>query len=134
MSKYKSIDEFYRQNVDQPQATIPATSKKDVNDPKIWGPSFWFTLHNGAVKYPQTASPICAKRMKGFITGIPVMLPCELCSDHATAYIEKHSDKLDKVVSTRENLFNFFVDFHNQVNIRYGKPVISYLEAYNLYI
>ena len=53
--------------------------------PEVWGAAFWFSLHNGAVRYPRNASPLWRKRMKSFIIGIPVMVPCEKCADHATA-------------------------------------------------
>lgn len=102
-------------------------------DPEVWGPSFWFILHNGSVRYPEKASPLWKERMRNFITSIPVMIPCEKCADHATAYIEANWHNLDNIVSGRKNLFNFFVDMHNMVNKRYGKPIMSYEEAYRLY-
>lgn len=105
----------------------------NTSDPQVWGPSFWFTLHNGAARYPKKASPLYAERMKGFILGMPVMIPCEKCADHATAHIEANWKHLDEIVSGRETLFNFFCDFHNYVNRRYGKPEIGYDEAYALY-
>ena len=106
---------------------------EDSGNPEVWGPCFWFILHNSSVRYPEKATNIWKERMKGFILGIPVMLPCEKCAIHATAYIEKNKEKLDQIVSNRENLFNFFVDFHNHVNRRHGKPEMSYKNAYNLY-
>ena len=102
-------------------------------DPQVWGPSFWFILHNSSSKYPHKPSPIWKERMKGFILGIPVMIPCEICRDHAISHIQNNYDNLDLVVSNRENLFNFFVDFHNNVNRRYNKPEMNYDEAYDLY-
>jgi hypothetical protein len=102
-------------------------------DPEVWGPSFWFTLHNGSINYPLVANDLCKQRMKQFIIGMEVMIPCEKCSDHATSYIEKNWNHLDEIVSTRDNLFKFFVDFHNEVNKRYNKPLMSYDEAYKLY-
>ena len=102
-------------------------------DPEVWGPSFWFILHNGAAKYPEKASPLYAERMKGFILGIPVMIPCEKCSDHATAHIESNWHNLDKIVSSRKELFSFFHSFHNYVNTRYGKPNMTLEDAYALY-
>ena len=102
-------------------------------DPRVWGPAFWFTLHNGSVNYPIKASPIWAERMRGFILGIPVMIPCEKCRDHATAHIEANYFRLNEIVSGREQLFNFFVSFHNHVNERYDKPKMSIEDAYNLY-
>ena len=105
--------------------------RKGSTDPKVWGPLFWFTLHNGSVNYPDLASNIAIERMKGFINGIPYMLPCKDCSNHARTFIEK-SD-LDAVCCGKEKLFNFFVDFHNYVNKRYGKKIYSYEEAKRLY-
>lgn len=106
---------------------------ENTSDPSVWGPSFWFTLHNGAAKYPISASRHRRERMKGFILGIPAFLPCKGCVPHAIAYIEKSKHQLDDIVSGRDKLFKFFVDFHNKVNQRYGKPEFSYEDAYKLY-
>lgn len=108
-------------------------NKKANNNPLVWGPPFWYTLHNGAFHYPKHASPLHAERMKNFIIGIPVMVPCVKCKEHATAFIEKHRSKLSDICSNKNDLFNFFVDFHNQVNKRYNKTVLSYEDAYSIY-
>jgi hypothetical protein len=71
--------------------------------------------------------------MKGFIRGIPYIIPCADCAEHAKSFIERHESKLDSITSGRDNLFNFFVDFHNYVNERYGKATLSYSEASKLY-
>jgi hypothetical protein len=107
--------------------------EKASNDPQKWGPPFWYILHNGAFHYPENASKFYIERMKNFILGIPVMLPCEKCKNHATIFIEQHKSQLNDICSGRKSLFNFFVDFHNKVNARYDKPVLSYEEAYNIY-
>lgn len=105
----------------------------NMSDPKVWGSSFWFTLHNGAAKYPISASPITRDRMKGYILGIPSMLPCAACQIHANNHIEKIKHLLNDIVSGRDKLFKFFVDFHNIVNKRYNKPEMSYERAYEIY-
>ena len=102
-------------------------------DPQVWGPSFWFILHNGAARYPDNPSPFYKERMKGFILGMPVMIPCAVCAAHATSHIEDTWDELDAVVSCKINLFKFFVDFHNKVNQRYNKDLMNYQDAYDLY-
>ena len=104
---------------------------ENSGNPEVWGPAFWFSLHNGAIKYPENPSPLWKQRMKYFIQGIPVMLPCEKCADHATSYIE--SKNLDSVVSNKDSLFSFFCDFHNFVNKRLNKKEIPISEAYKLY-
>jgi hypothetical protein len=102
-------------------------------NPEVWGPAFWFSLHNGALRYPVNAAPLWRQRMKHFILGIPVMVPCEKCSDHATAYIEGNYNRIDTVVSGREELFKFFWEFHNYVNKRLGKPRMTLRAAYTMY-
>ena len=108
---------------------------KDMNtsNPNIWGPPLWFTLHNTAIKYPVIASPLYSSNMKNFINSIPYILPCEKCKVHAINYIETIKNELDYICNGRENLFKFFVDFHNSVNKRNNKKEISYEEAYKIY-
>jgi hypothetical protein len=116
-----------------PHITWKTSKHSSLSDPKVWGPAFWFTLHNGADKYPESASPIVKSRMKSYILGIPIMLPCAVCQIHATNHIEKNKNKLDDICYGRKNLFKFFVDFHNIVNKRYNKPIVSVEEAYKIY-
>jgi hypothetical protein len=97
--------------------------------PYVFGPPVWFTLHNAASHYPEEASPIYAEKMKNIILSIPLLIPCKTCKLHATAYIEDIKDYLPDICASRKNLFNFFVDFHNFVNKRLDKPIISYDEA-----
>lgn len=104
------------------------------SSPDVFGPAQWFSYHTGALGYPINPSPITIERMKNFILGIPIMIPCKNCQEHATAFIESRYSELDKICSTRDSLFKFFVDFHNQVNIRKNKPQMSYEEAYKLYL
>ena len=118
--------------IDEPE-NFTNPYQKASNDPRKWGPPFWYTLHNGAFHYPENASKLYIERMKNFILGIPVMLPCEKCKNHATVFIEQNKSKLNDICSGRKSLFNFFVDFHNKVNSRYDKPILSYEEAYNIY-
>lgn len=104
-----------------------------TSDPKVWGPPFWFSLHVSAVYYPMQASPLVRERMKQRILAIPYEIPCGVCRPHASAFVEKHKDNLDNIVSGRHSLGKFYVDFHNQVNKRYGKPEWSYEQAYKVY-
>ena len=125
---YKLINELY--NISDNKTTIPTTNS---SLPNIWGPQLWYSLHNGAAKYPIKASNFYINKMKGFILGIPYILPCEKCSEHANNFIEKHYNQLDNICSGRVKLFDFFVDFHNEVNRINHKVNMSYEDAYNLY-
>jgi hypothetical protein len=105
----------------------------NMSDPRVWGPAFWFTLHNGSSKYPIDASPFTKERMMGYIKGMPFMLPCTACKGHAITHINENKDNLDDICSGREKLFKFLVDFHNTVNKRHGKRIVSVEEAYKIY-
>lgn len=129
--------------IENPQDKTPYGDKLEMKyktdryvnsaNPEVWGPAFWFSLHNGALRYPIQASPTWKERMKHFILGIPVMVPCEKCADHATAHLEANYYRMDEIVSSRSNLFEFFWEFHNFVNERLNKPKMSLDNAYKMY-
>lgn len=154
MACYTKIRDLYRphsverfENFEQKYTVSPEQLKRvkplklryeekkfdNSSHPEVFGPAFWFTLHNGASRYPIRASPFQAEKMKGFIRGIPVMLPCEKCSEHAQTYIESNDNNLDDIVSGREKLFQFFWEFHNVVNKRNGKPEPSLEDVKKMY-
>lgn len=134
---------FKKPLIENPQDKTPYGDKLEMKyktdryvnsaNPEVWGPAFWFSLHNGALRYPIKASPTWKERMKHFILGIPVMVPCEKCSDHATAHLEANYYRLDEIVSTRSKLFEFFWEFHNFVNENLNKPKMSLDDAYKMY-
>lgn len=105
----------------------------NIRDPAVFGPPLWFALHTTAAHYPENPSPAVQAKMKGLILGLPLMVPCAECFEHCTSYIEKAKDKLDEIVSNRQHLFKFFVDFHNAVNRRKHKPEMSLEDAWKLY-
>ena len=125
----KPLEKYESSNI------APIVQPKTTSNPEVWGPPCWFTIHNGMSKYPISASQIQKERMKGFILGIPTMLPCEICKVHATNYIEqaRRNNTLYKICNGRDSLFKCYVDFHNSVNKRYNKKELSYDEAYQLY-
>lgn len=138
MSSYSTIRNFYdiddecakKENIEMEWEDVVGLP---LSDPSVFGPPLWFTLHNGTHKYPEQASKITAERMKGFILGIPYILPCENCMEHARAYITSKYNELDDICSGKQKLFRFFVDMHNYVNKRYNKPIIGYEEAERIY-
>ena len=118
-----------------PPSTPPSTPPIDLpsKDPTVWGPHAWKLFHIMAENYPENPSPIYKIKATEFIRSIPFMIPCEKCSIHAMKFIDEREDKIINIVSSRSNLANFFVDFHNYVNARYGKKIYTYEEARNLY-
>jgi len=105
-----------------------------IASPDLWGPAFWFTLHNSSAQYPETPSLFYQEKMKSFILGLSCMIPCERCAIHAASYISTNEKHLDTVVKSRDSLFNFFANFHNFVNERTGKDKISLQDIRNKFI
>jgi len=103
------------------------------SSPEVFGPPLWFVFHNAAAHYPEAAAPIERERMKNILIGMPSLLPCAECKEHATMHIERNRANLDTITAGRRNLVRFFVDFHNYVNKRKGKPLFTYEEAERLY-
>jgi len=62
-----------------------------------------------------------------------MMLPCIECKEHANRYIAEHDASLHTICKTRESLFKFYVDFHNSVNRRKNKSVMTLEKAKQLY-
>lgn len=120
----------YRENLTLEWKTAKYANTKD---PEVFGPPLWLTLHNAAAHYPDRASPIMADQMMGFIKGLPAVLPCASCKEHATAHIQANLERLPEICSGRDKLEQFFVDFHNKVNKRYGKPFFSIEQARKMY-
>jgi|NOAtaT_6_FD_contig_21_3224833_length_510_multi_4_in_0_out_0_1 hypothetical protein len=103
-----------------------------TQSPEVFGPAFWFSFHTGAAHLPDTLSPISASRIRSFIRGIPELVPCTECSEHSRAFIEENKARIDNF-ARGDDVFKFYVDFHNYINRRLNKPLVSYEKAYEMY-
>ena len=110
-----------------PKATMVTTA-----DPLVWGPTIWPSLHIIAENYPKRASPTHQRACHNFLNGLPWMLPCGECGYHFRTYeAESKSNNFKKPCLGRQNLRRYFVDAHNQVNLkqRHTKPQWTTQEA-----
>lgn len=57
--------------------------------------------------------------------------PCAKCIVHFKNYLKTNNPT--KYLNVKDGLFKWSVEFHNSVNARLGKPVITLVEAYKLY-
>lgn len=119
---------------DSKEYMITWTKQEHVStsSPEVNGPPFWFTLHNGAAHLPEQLSPISAQRIRNFIDGIPEMQPCAKCAEHSRSYIELNKARIQSL-KKGDDVFKFFVDFHNYVNEFLGKPKFTYDQARDIY-
>lgn len=91
--------------------------------PEVFGPKMWHIIHAASASYPAKASAPEMEEMMFFITGIPAAIPCNACKMDTRRYLaHKFSPE---VLKGRQELFEFFVAFHNYVNAKLGKPLMS---------
>jgi len=69
---------------------------------------------------------------KSFVTSYTRILPCGECRIHWGEVLEEKP--IDPHLQRGEEVFNWTVDAHNYVNLRTGKPLVSYEEATNYWI
>ena len=118
----------------QPVTTVKQMSERPTSvSPRVWGRPLWFSLHYGALNYPHDVDDEKKQMMINFILGLPMMIPCDMCKNHAHEYIQSRKHTLHNVVQNTHNLFTFFWEFHNDVNKRNGKPLMSLEAVYHLY-
>jgi hypothetical protein len=137
-----AIRTSHRRPVATENFRIDTTETKSNNTPpktdnvnkSTWGRPLWFSLHYGALNYPNNPDDSMKKMMVGYIRGLPIMIPCDVCKNHAYTYISKFTDtQLTYISSDKDRLFKFFWEFHNDVNKRTNKPIISLENAYNIF-
>jgi Erv1 / Alr family len=103
------------------------------NDPKVWGPHLWKYMHCSAANYPERPSERQIQDMITWLKTLTVTIPCVKCKEHYGKYIHNHNSELHAICSSKDSLFNFIVDIHNQVNKRNNKPIVTYDQAKQLY-
>jgi len=96
----------------------------------VWGPPTWQLLHCMSVKAKDTMTPAQIQELMRIIERITSNLPCPTCSSHAKAYFKQHH--FARITSLPQLRF-FLFSFHNNVNTRLKKSVITYEEHNLLY-
>jgi len=89
--------------------------------PEKLGSGCWWLLHTHAFE----KSPFFPDLVK---STAKVFFCPEKCKPHFLSYL-----KNNPVPSNSNNWFDWTVDFHNDVNRRIGKPIVSRTQAYEMY-
>ncbi len=96
----------------------------------VWGPPTWQLLHCMALKLKETATLSQIQEMKKLIERMIANLPCPICSGHAIQYFKQNHFVR---VNTLQQLQQFIFLFHNNVNTRLSKPLLTYEEHLLIY-
>jgi len=122
---------MYQSSEDQIHMHVTSNTYGSSYDPDAFGPAFWYTLHNSSTTYPNNPTDVIKFNMSQLLNTLPLLVPCVNCKEHFYSFIRQTN--LNDVVASRESLFKFFVDTHNYVNRRYGKPEMFLEQAKKIY-
>lgn len=125
---YARANELYQQPI---EVNVTTTTQGSSYDPDVFGPAFWFTIHNTTTTYPNRPTTFVQEGMKNLILNMPLLIPCINCKEHFFTFLR--GSNLNAATESKESLFRFFVDAHNYINKRFGKPVMSLSEAKKMY-
>ena len=109
----------------------PQVMVVENSTPKMrWGRPIWTFFHVTAEKIKPEFFGIVIREYFNYIVLICNILPCPICSQHASEYMR--SINLNNI-KTKDDLINLFFNFHNVVNVRKGYPVLAKnsIPAYN---
>lgn len=103
----------------------------EVPDPIEWGPIVWKYLHCLTEKIGLSGNPLVDNDQAGYmetlIGTLHQIIPCPECQAHATAYISENplpTLRGLKGGELRDTVRNWLFNFHNQVRISKGQPII----------
>lgn len=102
----------------------------DITKPD-WSIPIWFLMHYISANLPEKLSHQQSISFKAMIVCLRYLLPCEECRGHMSQYISK--TEIDPYLGTKNTLFYWTWEFHNNVNTRTSKPILSFDEAYKMY-
>ena len=123
--------------INDPLATATKKSFKDITNPEYVGPGAWVTLHKQS--FLAREKPEQNEFIK-YMTNLCYTFPCLHCRVHCSDYISKNPINDYKNIEVEIQgmllslgMFIWTWKFHNAVNLRLGKPIMSWDTAYNLY-
>lgn len=92
-----------------------------------WGPYFWGVLHIATYTAPSVLTDAHREGFRQLVSSYQSILPCPVCQQHFSEVLAKYP--LDERMTSSTELFLWSVDVHNEVNLKLGKPAMSYAEA-----
>lgn len=90
-------------------------------DTSVWGAPLWSVLHGAAAG---ASSRAFAAQWNNILSALRTGLPCPDCSAHFNAWYETHPLKWSLIpFRGSPHIVRWFLDLHNDVNLRTGRPV-----------
>tara|TARA_Y100000996_G_C22427853_1_gene604306 strand:- start:270 stop:710 length:441 start_codon:yes stop_codon:yes gene_type:complete len=91
-------------------------------DPKIWGKSFWYTLHTISFTYPYTPNDAAKKKYYDLIQNLPLFLPNKKISNQFIKILDKYPVK--PYLDSKTMFIKWMHFIHNEINkLNYKDPM-----------
>jgi len=100
----------------------------------MWGQHLWGFIHTITIIdfEDDDAQVRFSKEAMENLRGISACIPCHRCRAHYDFFFQTEIEGRDRF--GRMELFRLFVEFHNTINQRLGKPIIDYEEARKIWV
>ena len=96
----------------------------------IWGPSGWLFMHSISFQYPENPTEEDKNNYKVFFESLKNTIPCPKCREHYSENLKQKPIQLN----SRDELIQWVIDIHNEVNKKNSKKIYSRQEVEKLYL
>ena len=118
VKKNISINKFKQNRLVIPKSKA-IKNADNMGTKAYWGTPTWLLFHSLAEKVNEEKYKKHYMVVWNFIKQICGSLPCPYCKQHAVSYVNSISIS---EINTKNKLINRLFVFHNDVNVRTGKP------------
>jgi Erv1 / Alr family len=124
-----------RQSLSQITKAVPVVVQSTEPEVKTenkmkWGEPIWFLFHTLAQKVKPEAFPYVRVELLNNIYAICANLPCPVCANHATEYLNKRNFN---TIHTKDELIRVMYAFHNDVNQRKNMAMFDFADVEDKY-
>ncbi len=95
-----------------------------------WGTFLWGLIHTTSIvdfEMPEVQERVTLQALET-LRSVASCIPCKACSNHYLEYVNRFLEQDDNV-KKRMALFEYMVEFHNQVNRKLNKPEMTLEQA-----
>ena len=104
---------------------------KEILNPEIWGPHYWFFLYTIALNYPLTPNDITKKKYYDLINNLPLFIPILDIGNTFSKFLDAYP--VTPYLDSRESFIKWVHFINNKINVYLGKNEITYYQAMNNY-
>lgn len=101
--------------------SLPQISKPD------WSRPLWIFLYTILSTYPDKPTQETQQYLYNFLISLQAIMPCHTCAEHFLAHLS--SPNFKDALTSRYNFAKWIFHVHNDINLRTGKPTLSFEQS-----